>query len=808
VSRFVCVHGHFYQPPRENPWLEEIELQESAHPYRNWNERICAECYAPNAASRILDEERRIIEIVNNYSRISFNFGPTLLAWMEQHQPNVYQAILEADRVSRERFSGHGSAIAQIYNHMIMPLANRSDKYSHATWGVRDFQRRFGRFPEGMWLPETAVDLETLEILAELGIQFTILAPHQARKVRLLENSDWEDVAGGKIDPSMPYLCRLPSGRSIALFFYDGSIARDLAFGTLLSNGEDFAARLLGTFSDERHRPQLVHVATDGETYGHHHRMGDMALAYCLNDLEARRLARVTVYGEFLEQHPPTREVEIIEGSSWSCSHGVERWRSNCGCHSGSHAGWSQSWRAPLRNAMNWLRDSLIPLFEREASQYLRDPWLARHHYIDMVTDRSDENREQFLHRHTLRELTGEERSRVLKLLELQRYTMLMYTSCGWFFDEISGLETTQVMKYAARAIQLAEELWQVQLEAGYLDFLGQAPSNIAEFDNGARVYELLVQPTSLDLRRVCAHYAVSSLFKEKLEDIRVYCYTAQNVAYSHRQAGIFRLGIGRTAFVSPITLDELHLSFAALHLGGHNVMCGIHDGMEETSFEVMQEELQTAFDLGDIPELIRILDRHFGNHSYSLWHLFKDEQRQVLHQILKSTMEGIEFSFRQTVEQNYTVMNFLKEIGMPMPEPFEIAAAFLVNADLARLFDEPYPNLERLEQLIEDTRRWSLALNAEELAVKASTQALGLLNQARVKSEDMEILECLLHLFQLLLRLKFELPLWEIQNAYFALARELLPGKTARAAIGESEACRWLEILTDLGDHIRVKVI
>lgn len=300
MERYICIHGHFYQPPRENPWLEDIEVQDSAYPFHDWNERITAECYAPNTVSRILDGEGRIVNLPNNYAKISFNFGPTLLSWLASKAPETYEAILAADRMSQKNFSGHGSALSQAYNHMIMPLANRRDKYTQVRWGLRDFEFRFGRRPEGMWLPETAVDLETLDIMAESGIRFTILCPHQAKQVRPVGQGDWMDVSDGRIDPTMAYALLLPSGRQINLFFYDGPISRGAAFEGLLSRGENLAQRLTGAFTEERQWPQLVHIATDGETYGHHQHFGDMALTYALQYIEEYNLARLTNYGEYL----------------------------------------------------------------------------------------------------------------------------------------------------------------------------------------------------------------------------------------------------------------------------------------------------------------------------------------------------------------------------------------------------------------------------------------------------------------------------------------------------------------------------
>jgi alpha-amylase/alpha-mannosidase (GH57 family) len=494
MERCICIHGHFYQPPRENPWSGTVERQKSAQPYHDWNERIAAECYAPNADSPILDGANRIVKTVNNYARISFNFGPTLLSWIERHKPDVYHAILEADQLSRHRFSGHGSAIAQIYNHMVMPLANKRDKETQAIWGMKDFRKRFGRSPEGMWLPETAVDLETLELLAGLGIKFTILAPHQARKVKERGSEKWQDASGGRIDPTRAYLCHLPPGRSMNIFFYDGPIALDVAFGDLLNNGELFATRLTQAFSDRKGRAQIVHIATDGETYGHYRRYGDMALAYCLHTIESNNLARLTNYGEYLENNPPTHAVEIAERSSWSCAHGVERWRENCGCHSGLHPGWTQAWRKPLREAMDWLGDRLAAIYEEQARLYLRDPWEARNDYIEVMLDGGCV--EKFLHRHASRNLAGQEREKVFKLLEMQKNAMLIYTSCGWFFDEISGIEALQVMRYAARAIELAEESHGASLEPEYMRMLEAAPSNV--HGNGAVVYKQFARPVRI----------------------------------------------------------------------------------------------------------------------------------------------------------------------------------------------------------------------------------------------------------------------------------------------------------------------
>ncbi|MGN6385357.1 MAG: DUF3536 domain-containing protein, partial [Verrucomicrobiota bacterium] len=545
MEKYVCVHGHFYQPPRENPWLETVELQDSAAPFHDWNERITSECYGRNTAARIFDGEGRIEGIVNNYAKISFNFGPTLLAWLREKMPWVHNAIVAADELSQKQFGGHGSAMAQNYNHMILPLANDRDKETQVIWGIKDFQFRFGRLPEGMWLAETAADSPTLEVLAKHGIKFTVLSPFQARAMRKVGETDWQDVNGGRIDPSRPYLMKLPSGQSITVFFYDAPVSQAVAFEKLLDSGEKFADRLLSAFSDQRDTDQLVNIGTDGESYGHHHRWGEMALAYALQYIESNHLARLTNYGEFLEKHPPEYEAQIHEGSAWSCSHGVGRWKENCGCNSGGHGDWNQNWRAPLRQALDRLRDELLPVYEEEGKKLLKDPWSARNDYISVILNREDANVDAFLQKHASHPLTDDEKVEVLKLMELQRHAMLMYTSCGWFFDELSGLETVQVIQYAARVIQLAEDLFNRNFEEGFLSILEHAKSNIKENGNGRDIYNKFVKPAMITWDNVVAHYAISSVFSAYEERTQVFLYSFEQQRRELAVEGKARLAVG-----------------------------------------------------------------------------------------------------------------------------------------------------------------------------------------------------------------------------------------------------------------------
>ncbi len=494
TSHYICIHGHFYQPARENPWTGSLPLAADAYPFHDWNARITSECYGPNAWSQIRDAHGRVSEIVNNYERINFNFGPTLLSWLERNAREVYEAIIAADKVSQDRFSGHGSAMAQCYNHMIMPLANERDKETQVVWGIRDFRHRFGRDPEGMWLPETAVDLKTLEVLAANGIKYTVLAPRQIAATRRIGASEWVANENESVNTHHPYIVRLPSGRSIIVFVYNGALARAVAFEHLLANGEQFAERLLSGFAEsDVESPQLVHIATDGETYGHHHTFGDMALAYALHAVEQRSDVRLTNYSEFLHLHPPTHEATILENTSWSCAHGFERWRSNCGCRMNVNAGWDQEWRTPLRDAMDWLRDAANGIFEENASNYFTDPWAARDDFVTLLLDPSESAEKEYFSRLQVKRLTPTARRHAIALLDMQKHMMLMYSSCGWFFDDISGVEATMLLQQAGWVIAQARTLLKVDLLDGYLERLSAAKSNDPDAGDGAMI-----------LRRVC----------------------------------------------------------------------------------------------------------------------------------------------------------------------------------------------------------------------------------------------------------------------------------------------------------------
>ncbi len=806
MERYICIHAHFYQPPRENAWLEAVELQDSAYPYHDWNERVTAECYAPNSASRILDGDGRILQIVNNYSRISFNFGPTLLSWMEQKSPAVYQAILAADRESQRLFSGHGSAVAQAYNHIILPLANRQDKYTQILWGIRDFESRFGRRPEGMWLPETGVDLQTLEVLADLGIKFTILSPYQAGRVRPLGGRAWRKVDGGKIDPSMAYAVRVTSGQTMNVFFYDGPISRAIAFEDVLADGKRLSERLLGAFSDSRTWPQLIHIATDGETYGHHRAYGDMALAFALNYIESSQLARLTNYAEYLEKHPPTQEAKVIGNSSWSCAHGVERWKSDCGCNSGGHSGWNQQWRAPLRQAFDWLRDTAAPHYEAEAKKLFERPWVTRDAYVEVVLNRSRENVVRFMTEQAKRTLSETEVVTGLKLLELQRYLMLMYTSCGWFFDDLSGLETVQVIQYAGRALQLAGQLFSEDLATPFLDLLAQARSNLPEQGDGRSIYERYVQPAMVDLEKVGAHYAVSSLFEEYGQNTRIYCYDVGRVEYQSSHQGKLRVVLGQASVTSEITWESDQITFGVLHLADHSVIGGVRRFQEGEDYHALDQGVGKAVESGDLAELVRLTEKNFGSGMYTLRLLFRDEQRKILNIILEEATDEARVLYRNFHDEHAHLIRFVTDLGVPLPRRFRLAVDFTLNSDLLDAFSAEEVDLDKSRTIIEEIRRTGVKPDAVTLEFSLRRTIERLFARFVANPVEPGLLQRLQETIDLVLSLPFEVRLWEAQNTYYGMMRDYAGQVRERAERGDSEAQAWLEAFAKLGEKLKVK--
>ena len=800
-KRFICIHGHFYQPPRENPWLETVETQDSAAPYHDWNERVCAECYAPNGAARIVNSENQITRIVNNYARMSFNFGPTLLSWLMENAPRTYRMILDGERRSRKSFNGHSSAMAQVYNHIILPLANRRDRITQIRWGIADYQRHYGTPPEGMWLSETAADTDSLELMAQHGIKFTVLAPHQCRHIRSLKDgSDWTETPNASVDTTRPYLVRFDSGVSIAVFFYDGPASRAIAFEGLLNSGESLAARLKGGFKDNA-QPQLVHVATDGESYGHHHKYGEMALAYALRLLEADKTVKLTNYGSYLAQFPPEYEAEIVDNTSWSCEHGVERWRSNCGCNGGKQ-GWNQAWRGPLRQALDELRDAVAPLTEQEGGKLFRDVWAARDSYIEVVLDRRAEKMDRFLAENQSHALTEAERVRALELMEMQRHAQLMYTSCGWFFDDISGIETVQIIAYAARVLQLAKELFGEQadaLEPRFFSRLGEARSNVAAASDGARLYKDQVRPMQLGLEEVAAHYGISSVFSSFAEETELFCYRVRRQAYDIYTSGRGRLALGRASIASVITDKRESFSFAVLHFGDQNITAAVKPCKEEDAaeFETFARQAAEQLERAKFPEVIRLLDRYYGHVDYSLTSLFRDEQRRIVQVILSSTLSSIENSLTTIYEDHASLLHYLSQAGLPKPPALTMAAEFAVSAGLRKALDGVPIDQALLRSFLALAKADQIPLETSTLSYIADQRMKHAMVELQISAGSLEMLGRALTLARTLVELPFELNLWQAQNIWYEIMRVSSYGLTALAT---DDFSRWEKDFCELG--------
>ncbi len=684
---YVVVHGHFYQPPRENPYLDAIERQPSAHPDHDWNERIHHECYRPNAFARIMNDREAVMGIVNNYEYLSFNFGATLLSWLERHDVETYQRILEADRKSCDRLFGHGNAIAQVYNHIILPLASDRDQLTQIRWGKADFRSRFGRDPEGMWLAETAVDYPTLAALIAEGIKFIILAPSQAQRCRPYPSAeqptpDWQEVGGNQIDPTRPYRCYLePAGSEpraatapfIDIFFYDGPISRDMGFDTALTNAHHFAGRLGQAVRGDHRTAQLIAVATDGETFGHHKGGTEKCLAYAFMSEFPQRGWTVTNFAHYLSIHPPTWEVELKPVTAWSCSHGVDRWQDDCGC--GSGGGWHQQWRRPLRDSLNWLRDQLSEVYETAASPLLRDPWQARDEYIQVIRDRSVSQVNAFLERHQTHALSAAERVDVLRLLELQRHSLLMFTSCGWFFEEVSRPEGVQILRYAARALELAGDVTGVRLEAEFIKRLEAIPSNVEWFGNGAEVYRQLVHSAQISLEQVAAHYAISSLFTTHAREQRVYCYTAHQSDYQLQRMGAMTLAIGRLQLISDITRETADFVFSVLHLGGWDFHCCIQPFSGRRDYSDMKDDLFAALNQASAAQVILAMNRRFGDQSFNLQSLFAEERHRMMRLLTQGTLNRLAQLYTQVYRDNYGVLMAFHRDQLEVPQEMQVAA-------------------------------------------------------------------------------------------------------------------------------------
>lgn len=770
---FLTVHGHFYQPPRENPWLEAIEQQDSALPFHDWNERINSECYNPNSVSKIVNSDNHILDVVNNYEYMSFNFGPTLLSWMEEFAPITYERIIKADINSRKLHGGHGNAIAQVYNHMILPLANEQDKQTQVKWGKKDFEYRFGREPEGMWLAETAVDDDTLRVLVENGIKFTILSPYQAQKIRKDGEENWQDVSWGNIDPARSYRYYIKSApdKYIDLFFYDGAISKSVAFDELLRDGNKFIHRLEDGISTMRNYPQLVNIATDGESYGHHTKFGDMAMAYAIKLKVKDAGFIITNYAEYLEKYRSDWEVDLKPVSSWSCFHGVGRWTEDCGCSTGGHPGWNQKWRKPLREALDYLRDEAASLTKKVGKKYFLNPDLARNNYINVILDRSESSVKSFQEEFFAPDLSEEDKVRAMELLEIQRQAMLMYTSCGWFFSEISGIETVQIMKYAARVMQLMKSFVKKDLETKFLEILSEAKSNLEEYGSGKDVYERFVRPSIVTPKQIVSLWAISSLYEDFEDEEDVYCYRIKKHSYKRVVKGNSQLVIGHIEVKSKVTLEKSNLVFTLLQFSGGDFHCAIKEYSD--NFLEIRKELIRTYLVSPLTEIIRAIDNYFGTEYFTLKDIFIEERRKILQTMLKDKLQNFANTYETMYNEGKGSIYQMQSLGLEIPHEFKISAQYVLTKQFNDLFvaSKGFLNSDILQQASDinfEAKRIGIEIDKTPTAKifsKKIAQNVGRLAYAL----DIQQVDATLELLDCISKLEISVDIAEAQNDFFA---------------------------------------
>lgn len=796
--KYLCIHGHFYQPPRENPWLNQIEFQTSALPYHDWNDRITRECYGPNTRARLLGKEGRIRALLNNYEYMSFNFGPTLLTWLEKAYPWIYAQIIAADRVSMDRRHGHGNALAQVYNHIIMPLATRRDKLTQIRWGLADFRHRFGRPAEGMWLAETAVDSETLRLMAAEGVKFTILSPDQAAWVRHIGKSGraeaWKDVSGGRIDVTRPYRVLLDGsvGTSIAIFFYHGPTSRAVAYEQLLASGDKLLARIEEAYHEDGEGPELISLGTDGESYGHHFKFGDMALAWLFDDLKGGERIALTNYGEYLERFPPQDEVRIIENSAWSCAHGVGRWCSDCGCSVGHTPGWRQAWRAPLREAMDWLAGKLAAVFEERGGELFKDPWKTRDDYIALLLHPAAEDCDRFMNHHSSRSLDRKERIQALQLLESQRMALFMFTSCGWFFDDISGLEATQILRYAARGIDLVRPWVREDLESRLMEFLAQAPSNDPAYGNGAVVYREKVAPSRIRPSLAAANYAlavlgwtaVTATREGKAAPLKGMVIPEKEVSFRAGEAhGI----IGEATIVEPGTGSDARRLYLAYHDPGAGFGCMVGEGLQSGDLDQMGVDMAQGSSANRGEGIRMVFERRVSRvESYTIRDLMPDMRNALISGMFHWLDNHIGKTIGGRRIESEAFLSLLQETGGPLPEAPNHILSILIADELGKIADvagsQRIVNWTWLDILAKQAALQQVRL--DDRFMKQTTQSiLSSLMDAMSATRNPNFFSEIMDFLDMCRNIGVEPDLWESQNAYYDRHRDQAFRKSLDAA-------------------------
>lgn len=811
---FFVIHGHFYQPPREEPWLEEILTQPGAAPYHDWNERIDDQCYAPNGNSRVLDGRGRVLDLVNNYTYLSFDFGPTLLSWLRRKSLASYEQVIRADYESAKLF-GHGSALACAYNHMILPLANKRDRETQVSWGIKDFVFHFGRDPEGLWLPEAAVNYPTLEVLADHKIKFTVLSPYSARAVRPIGSKKWQEVKDGRLDITQPYRCHLPGqGKYVDIFFYDGPISSDLSFTNLMNDAGDLADRFKFSFPPVKGRDRVASIATDGETFGHHHPFADMCLAFLFAREGPKKNLHFVNFAQYLAEHEPTWEVQLAEaaeGTSWSCAHGVERWRADCGCSTYSQPGWDQKWRGPLRQALDWLRDELALIFGLEAVKYLHNPWLARNDYVEVINQRKPAVQEKFLQKHARRLLNVQEKVNVWKLLESERYAQLMYTSCGWFFAELSGIETVQDLKYAARALELAQEFTTKDLKKTFLTKLALAKSNLPQYGDGRGVWQKLVEPSQTGWANVACHGAILTLL-EDFSAKQVYQFAITKNQETRQTKGANLLLAGQLSLQSLTTMEATQWVYLLLVPRNGQARCYLRQTADDKYFNKVESHL-TALPDSSLKVLIGQIEKLLGTKYLTLADTFFEQYTGVVHALLKNRLGRLRQKIAQIYQVDKEILDYFIKIGWPLPEEMRTITQYVLNWRLDELLEGlgqafEVENYCEVRQIVETARRLGVALELAKLARDFNRMILAQMDGFRKNPQHKDGVRLKLFI-ELGREMKLDLALTRIQNAFWKILRETYPAQFEQWTKDKKEAGRrrLLAVILELAEDLNFAV-
>lgn len=805
----LILHGHFYQPPRENPWLDIIERQRYAAPHHDYNHKIADECYTANAFSRFLDGRGRVLDIVNNYEFLSFNFGPTLLSWMQDQIPDTLERIIEGDKLSIKN-TGYGSAMAQAYNHMIMPLADPKDRLTQILWGMEDFRYRFGRKAEGMWMPETAINQDTIDDLVACGIKFTILSPTQAERVRWLDEEEWIDVSDNDIDSSRTYRC-YNSDRTdwLNIIFFDKPISVSVSFEHLLRDAEGFIQRL----KESAHGRKMICIATDGEIYGHHEPFSNMCITAMALKLNQEKYGlKMTSAAAHLAENSPQLEVvlkggEKGEGTAWSCSHSLGRWKRDCGCTTDSPQGWSQAWRAPLREGLDKLNQSLKELYQNEAVSFFTDPWKARDDYAEYLLNPGEDSFNDFLNKHGKRELDNKEKARALMLLEMQKYSMYMFTSCGWFFGEISRLEPEQNLKYACRAIQLAGLFkhgvttvgvknsthnsdenkipLDKQLEKELLSYLRKAKSNIPEIEDGGGVWEKHVLTAMAAPERFANYFAAATLLTG-VKPTSLYGYTFKSLKTESAEGALcayLEIKHGLSLYTEKFLVVTRQSEGEKLN---SHIFTAPSDEMVKNTFHTFITNVANGSDF--------TLDMSEGNCvELGLSDLFWDERQSLMKRLMSHRLEGVRKAYREVYESNLSLIDLIAELGVKLPQELAVPAAQTISLDLRDKVDDfldqvmngvEKANWDEIDVLLSRAEALSLDMKTEELKKRVTSTLSAAIDSMMHKMTNEMYLRVNL-LSELVEKLDLNIPDGELQFLVYAAIIKLVHKKKELSSSG-----------------------